>query len=188
MLPDDKLCEGCLQPDFCREKGCVQPPGSAPSSTAALEHRAVYDIIFKHRRHVELSPGAGAAEQAYALAVIDDIESDLRRTPLSAIALPVMELRAAALGLLQAWNKSEREGISVAEMAKARQRVDAAIRATAPSHTAPEAKERDPDALKKRQQPCTCTGACRGPEGLGEGWVCAMGRTVSPRVPKDGAV
>jgi len=116
------------------------------------------------------------------------IEAHSRRATRSAIALPVMELRAAALGLLQAWNKSEREGISVAEMAKARQRVDAAIRATAPSHTAPEAKERDPDALKKRQQPCTCTGACRGPEGLGEGWVCAMGRTVSPRVPKDGAV
>ena len=24
----DKLCEGCLQPDFCREKGCVQPSPS----------------------------------------------------------------------------------------------------------------------------------------------------------------
>jgi len=69
------------------------------------------------------------------------IEAHSRRATRSAIALPVMELRAAALGLLQAWNKSEREGISVAEMAKARQRVDAAIRATAPSHTAPEAVE-----------------------------------------------
>jgi hypothetical protein len=23
---------------------------------------------------------------------------------------------------------------------------------------------------------CTCTGTCRGPEGLGEGWACVLGR------------
>lgn len=36
------------------------------------------------------------------------------------------------------------------------------------------ARPRDPDALKKRRQPCTCTGSCRGAEGLGEGWVCGL--------------
>lgn len=35
-------------------------------------------------------------------------------------------------------------------------------------------KPRDPNALKNRKQPCTCTGSCRGPEGLGEGWVCGL--------------
>ena len=45
---------------------------------------AVFDVIFKHRRHVELSPGAGKDVQAYALAVIDDIEADLRRAPIAA--------------------------------------------------------------------------------------------------------
>jgi hypothetical protein len=39
--------------------------------------------------------------------------------------------------------------------------------------------ERDPNALKNRRQECTCVGLCKGPEGLGEGWVCAMGRTAA---------
>lgn len=42
----------------------------------------------------------------------------------------VIELRAAALAMLQAWNKSAGAGISVAEVAKVRQRLDAALRAT----------------------------------------------------------
>ena len=31
----DKLCEGCLQPDFCREKGCVQPTLNMPRNVLA---------------------------------------------------------------------------------------------------------------------------------------------------------
>ena len=34
-------------------------------------------IVEKHRRHVELSPGVGEDVQKYALAVCDDILSDL---------------------------------------------------------------------------------------------------------------
>lgn len=34
-------------------------------------------IVQRHRRHVELSPGAGEEVQRYALAVCDDILSDL---------------------------------------------------------------------------------------------------------------
>ena len=36
------------------------------------------EIIRKHRRHVELSPGAGEDLQKYAIAVCDDILSDLQ--------------------------------------------------------------------------------------------------------------
>ena len=54
------------------------------SASAFMEQSAVFDVIFKHRRHVELSPGAGKDVQAYALAVIDDIEADLRRAPIAA--------------------------------------------------------------------------------------------------------
>lgn len=28
--------------------------------------------------------------------------------------------------------------------------------------------------LADREQPCTCTGSCRGPKGLGEGWICSL--------------
>ena len=35
------------------------------------------DIVLKHRRHVELSPGVGKDVQDYALAVCDDILADL---------------------------------------------------------------------------------------------------------------
>ena len=48
---------------------------------------SVFDVIFKHRRHVEQSPGVGATAQTYALSVIDDIEADLRlavQSPLAA--------------------------------------------------------------------------------------------------------
>lgn len=34
-------------------------------------------VVERHRRHVELSPGVGADVQRYALAVCDDILSDL---------------------------------------------------------------------------------------------------------------
>jgi hypothetical protein len=30
------------------------------------------------------------------------------------------------------------------------------------------------EALMRREQPCTCTGSCRGPKGLGEGWICSL--------------
>lgn len=36
------------------------------------------EIIARHRRHVELSPGVGSDLQRYALAVLDDVEADLR--------------------------------------------------------------------------------------------------------------
>lgn len=39
-------------------------------------------IVQKHRRHVELSPGAGADVQSYAIAVCDDILADLSRPQL----------------------------------------------------------------------------------------------------------
>ncbi|HEU4344772.1 MAG TPA: hypothetical protein VFU31_24755 [Candidatus Binatia bacterium] len=66
------------------------------SSAALAGERTVYDIIFKHRRHVEQSPGAGADAQSYALAVIDDIEADLRRSlsaPSASAGTPEARLR-----------------------------------------------------------------------------------------------
>lgn len=30
------------------------------------------------------------------------------------------------------------------------------------------------------RQTCTCTGSCRGPEGLGAGWKCALGKETAP--------
>lgn len=38
-------------------------------------------IVERHRRHVELSPGVGADVQRYALAVCDDILADLPPPP-----------------------------------------------------------------------------------------------------------
>lgn len=49
------------------------------------------ELLAKHRRHVEMSPGAGEDAQKYALAVIDDIESDCAQLFVSA---PVPEERA----------------------------------------------------------------------------------------------
>ena len=40
---------------------------------------AVREIVERHRRHVELSPGVGAECQAYGIAVCDDILNDLAR-------------------------------------------------------------------------------------------------------------
>ena len=39
------------------------------------------ELIAKHRRHVELSLGAGESECRYAIAVLDDLEADVRRMP-----------------------------------------------------------------------------------------------------------
>jgi len=46
---------------------------TSPDSPFTPRWKAVLD---KHRRHVELSPGAGKDAQNYALAVIADIEAD----------------------------------------------------------------------------------------------------------------
>ena len=47
-------------------------PDASPDTAALLA------LIAKHRRHVELSPGAGASECRYALAVLDDVEADVQ--------------------------------------------------------------------------------------------------------------
>lgn len=38
-------------------------------------------------------------------------------------------------------------------------------------------------SISNRRQPCTCTGSCRGPEGLGEGWVCCLTLPADERTP-----
>lgn len=43
------------------------------------EEAQVWAILGKHRRHILNSPGVGASEQDYAIAVLDDIAADLRR-------------------------------------------------------------------------------------------------------------
>jgi hypothetical protein len=35
-------------------------------------------VLDRHRRHIERSPGVGAAQQRYALATLDDVEAELR--------------------------------------------------------------------------------------------------------------
>lgn len=34
----------------------------------------------------------------------------------------------------------------------------------------------------QRLKDCTCLGSCRGPEGLGSGWRCVLGRTPKERL------
>jgi hypothetical protein len=48
------------------------------SPLTAADIREARKIVERHRRHVELSPGVGASEQAYGLAVCDDILTDLQ--------------------------------------------------------------------------------------------------------------
>lgn len=50
------------------------------ASKADYVRAQAIEVVEKHRRHVELSPGIGAKVQSYALAVCDDILSDLRRS------------------------------------------------------------------------------------------------------------
>lgn len=38
----------------------------------------------------------------------------------------------------------------------------------------PTKEERQEAALRNRKLPCTCTGSCRGPQGLGVGWACCL--------------
>ena len=59
---------------------------TSPDSPFTPRWKAVLD---KHRRHVELSPGAGKDAQNYALAVIADIEADfVHDSPRSETAPP----------------------------------------------------------------------------------------------------
>jgi len=50
----------------------------SPELQTAQSGEMVLRVIQKHRRHVELSPGAGAECQQYGIAVCDDIEADIR--------------------------------------------------------------------------------------------------------------
>jgi hypothetical protein len=43
--------------------------------------RVALQLVAKHRRHVELSPGVGEDVQRYALAVLDDLAADFTLTP-----------------------------------------------------------------------------------------------------------
>lgn len=50
-------------------------------SAAQAPQPEARQIVERHRRHVELSPGVGADVQRYALAVCDDILADLPPPP-----------------------------------------------------------------------------------------------------------
>jgi hypothetical protein len=57
---------------------------SAAPAEGVNVREAALEIVRKHRRHVTLSPGAGADCQRYAFACMDDIESDITALPIDA--------------------------------------------------------------------------------------------------------
>jgi hypothetical protein len=75
---------------------------------------AVRRVLDKHRRHIEMSPGAGEPQQRYALATLDDVESDLR----AALSPAAEDRTPCGCGHPVAYHREENPGCMYCECAE----------------------------------------------------------------------